>query len=160
MSRSSVERILGGTKGTLLTYLPGGLLESSLEKYALDALPKATAGERTEFIRYWRDQIWRQRERLDRASTRAGQPFQAPLTEATKAKPPVKTPATWLEECKVHTKVRSHERQAELMCIERSVYFDLKKGRKVGDATYIKAAQYITEPYAPCMVHDLKPPAD
>ena len=57
-------------------------------------------------------------------------------------------------------KTRSHERQAELMGIERSVYYDLKAGRRVGDATYIKAAQYITAHYALCTVPNLKPPTD
>jgi hypothetical protein len=46
------------------------------------------------------------------------------------------------------------------MGIERSVYFDLKAGRRVGDATYIKAAQYITAHYGLCTAPDLKPPTD
>jgi len=90
-------------KGTLLTYFPGGSLEGALEKYALEALPKGTATERTEFKRYWREQIWRQRECLDRESARAGHPFRRPLTEAMQAPPPAKTPKDWLADFPART---------------------------------------------------------
>lgn len=142
MDRSSVERILGGPKGLLLTYLPGDLAETALESYAAAALPQGTEAERAEFKRYWREQIWRQRDR----------PAQHPAKS--------KTAKDWLNECKVHTKVRSQESQADKMRIERSVYFKLKAGRRVSPETYIKAANYVTAHYAPCSVDDLKPPAD
>jgi hypothetical protein len=87
MDRSSVERILGGMKGTLLTYLPGGP-EEALERYALLALPTGTDAERIEFRRQWREQIWRQRECLDPASARAARPFRKPSTVAMPADPP------------------------------------------------------------------------
>lgn len=68
MDRSSIERFLGGMKGTLLTYMTGDLRENALESYAVAALPTGTQAERTEFKLYWREQIWKQRECLDRES--------------------------------------------------------------------------------------------
>lgn len=113
--------------------------ESTLESYAQKALPDGTPAEREEYKRYWREQIWRERG-------------EAPKGEAPKTR---KTAAEWLEECKVHCKTRSHERQAELMGIERSVYYDLKAGKRVSAATRIKAANYITAKYLLCTASDL-----
>ena len=178
MDRSSVERILGGMKGTLLSQFPDSLQEETLEEYAQQALPSSSPAEREDWKRYWREQIWRKSERLrfeterqepairigterpEHASAPAGPPCGEGLAEAGQLPVRAKTPSDWLTECKVFAKTRSHERQAELMGIERSVYFDLKAGRRVGDATYIKAAQYITAHYGLCTAPDLKPPTD
>jgi hypothetical protein len=178
MDRSSVERILGGMKGTLLSRFPESLQEEALEKYVQQALPTGSQAEREEFKRYWREQIWRKGEKLRFETERKERPIRigterpkhssAParplfgegLAEAVQLPVKGKTPNAWLTECKVFAKTRSHERQAELMGIERSVYYELKAGRRVGDATYIKAAQYITARYAPCTAADLKPPTD
>jgi hypothetical protein len=64
MDRSSVERILGGMKGTLLSQFPDSLQEETLEKYAQQALPSSSPAEREDWKRYWREQIWRKGERL------------------------------------------------------------------------------------------------
>jgi hypothetical protein len=134
-------RISSKVGAGLFNYYPAGLIETTLESCAKKALPNGSPKEREDWKRPWREKIWRMRT--------AAQPHQMP--------PPRKTPQEWMSECKVHTRARSHERQAEQMHIERSVYFDLKAGRPVGDATYIKAAQYITERYKPCTALDLKP---
>jgi hypothetical protein len=55
-------------------------------------------------------------------------------------------------EYKVLNKIRTHDLVAEKLGLERSVYFDLKAGRKVGEETYIKAALVIG-----CSRDDLKP---
>jgi hypothetical protein len=177
MDRSSIERTLA-SKLAVLNRMPGGFQEQHLENCAQQALPTGSQAEREEFKRYWREQIWRKGEQLrfeterqerairigterpERASAPAGPPCGEGLAEAVQLPVRAKTPNAWLTECKVFAKTRSHERQAELMGIERSVYFDLKAGRRVGDATYIKAAQYITAHYGLCTAPDLKPPTD
>jgi hypothetical protein len=63
-----------------------------------------------------------------------------------------KTPKQVILEYKVRNKIRTHELVAEKLGLERSVYFDLKAGRKVGEETYVKAALVIG-----CSPDDLKP---
>jgi len=63
-----------------------------------------------------------------------------------------KPPDQLLTEYKVKEKLRTHEKVAERLGLERSVYFDLKAGRKVSQETYVKAAMGIG-----CSVDDLKP---
>lgn len=63
-----------------------------------------------------------------------------------------KTPAQLLTEYKVSKRIRTHELVAEDLDLERSVYFDLKAGKRVSEETYIKAALRIG--CSPC---DLKP---
>ena len=48
--------------------------------------------------------------------------------------------------------IRTHELVAVDLGLERSVYFDLKAGRKVSEETYIKAALRLG-----CSPDDLKP---
>jgi hypothetical protein len=74
---------------------------------------------------------------------------QSPLATTPKAH---KTPSERLTEYKVLKKIRTHELVAEGLGLERSVYFDLKAGRKVSEETYIKAARAIG-----CSPEDLKP---
>jgi hypothetical protein len=52
-----------------------------------------------------------------------------------------KTPSQLLTEYKVLKKLRTQELVAENLGLERSVYFDLKAGRKVSEETYVKAAR-------------------
>ncbi|MGD0670087.1 MAG: hypothetical protein ABSB23_21335 [Bryobacteraceae bacterium] len=63
-----------------------------------------------------------------------------------------KTPDEVLTEFKVNEGIPSHELVAERLGLERSVYFEMKAGRKVSTGTYIKAAQIIG-----CTADDLKP---
>ena len=63
-----------------------------------------------------------------------------------------KTASELLTESKITKKFKTHEKQAEAMGIERSVYFDLKAGRKVGEESYIRAARIVG-----CKPEDLKP---
>ena len=63
-----------------------------------------------------------------------------------------KTPSQRLTEYKVLKKIRTHELVADVLGLERSVYFELKAGRKVSEETYIKAALAIG-----CSPDDLKP---
>ena len=63
-----------------------------------------------------------------------------------------KTPSRRLTEYKVLKKIRTHDVVAEALGLERSVYFDLKAGRKVSEETYVKAALAIG-----CSPDDLKP---
>jgi hypothetical protein len=65
---------------------------------------------------------------------------------------PRKTPSQRLIEYKVVKKIRTHDLVAEALGLERSVYFDLKAGRKVSEETYVKAALTIG-----CSPDDLKP---
>ena len=51
-----------------------------------------------------------------------------------------KAPAQLLTEYKVSKRIRTHELVAEDLGLERSVYFDLKAGKRVSEETYIKAA--------------------
>jgi hypothetical protein len=67
-------------------------------------------------------------------------------------KPSRKTPAQLLNENKVKKRIRTQELVAEDLGLERSVYFDLKAGRKVCEETYVKAALHIG-----CSPGDLKP---
>jgi hypothetical protein len=62
-----------------------------------------------------------------------------------------KTPSERLTEYKVSNKLRTHDLVAEKLGLERSVYFELKAGRKVSEETYIKAAHGLG-----CSVDDLK----
>ena len=55
-------------------------------------------------------------------------------------------------EYKVLKPIRTHELVAVDLGLERSVYFDLKAGRKVSEETYIKAALRLG-----CSPDDLKP---
>jgi hypothetical protein len=64
----------------------------------------------------------------------------------------VKTPAQRLTEYKVLKKIRTQDLVAEALDLERSVYFELKAGRKVSEETYVKAALGIG-----CSPDDLKP---
>jgi hypothetical protein len=57
-----------------------------------------------------------------------------------------------LTEYKVLKKIRTQELVAEDLGLERSVYFDLKAGKKVAEETYIKAALRLG-----CSADDLKP---
>jgi hypothetical protein len=68
------------------------------------------------------------------------------------ALPSHKTPAQLLTEYKVAKKIRTHELVAESLGLDRSVYFDLKAGRRVSEDTYIKAALCLG-----CSPDDLKP---
>jgi hypothetical protein len=77
------------------------------------------------------------------------QPKMAPL-ERTVSK--ARTASERLTEFKVKKRIRTHEKVAEGLGLERSVYFDLKAGRKVSEETYIKAALAIG-----CSPDDLKP---
>jgi hypothetical protein len=54
-----------------------------------------------------------------------------------------KPTAEILLEYKLSNKIRTHEKVAETLGLERSVYFDLKAGRKVSEETRHKAAQKI-----------------
>jgi hypothetical protein len=63
-----------------------------------------------------------------------------------------KTASELLTESKITNKFRTHEKQAEAMGLERSVYFDLKAGRKVGEECYVRAARVVG-----CKPGDLKP---
>ena len=63
-----------------------------------------------------------------------------------------KSPAQLLTEYKVQKHIRTQELVAEDLGLERSVYFDLKAGRKVSEETYIKAALRLS-----CSPDDLKP---
>ena len=63
-----------------------------------------------------------------------------------------KTPSERLTEYKVLKTIRTHELVAEALGLDRSVYFDLKAGRKVSEETYVKAALALG-----CSVDDLKP---
>jgi hypothetical protein len=67
-------------------------------------------------------------------------------------KPARKTASELLTESKITNKFKTHEKQAETMGIERSVYFDLKAGRKVSEESYIRAARIVG-----CKPEDLKP---
>jgi hypothetical protein len=62
-----------------------------------------------------------------------------------------KTTSERLTEYKVSHKLRTHDLVAEKLGLERSVYFELKGGRKVSQETYLKAAQALG-----CSVDDLK----
>jgi hypothetical protein len=64
-----------------------------------------------------------------------------------------KTPEQVILEYKVLNKIRTHELVAEKLGLERSVYFELKAGRRVSAETYVKAALAIG-----CSPNDLKPP--
>jgi hypothetical protein len=72
------------------------------------------------------------------------------LALATKA--PRKSPSQLLTEFKVANKIGTHEKVAERLGLERSVYFDLKAGKKSSEETRIKAARVIG-----CSPDDLKP---
>jgi hypothetical protein len=63
-----------------------------------------------------------------------------------------KTPSERLTEYKVLKPIRTQELVAVDLGLERSVYFDLKAGRKVSEETYIKAALRLG-----CSPDDLKP---
>lgn len=63
-----------------------------------------------------------------------------------------KTPSQLLMEYKVNKKIRTHELVADALGLERSVYFDLKAGRRVSEETYVKAALGLE-----CTPDDLKP---
>src|SRR2546425_2232154 len=53
-----------------------------------------------------------------------------------------------------YTTLFRSEKLAEMMGIERSVYFDMKKGKRVREEVYVKAARFIG-----CEPSDLKPAA-
>jgi len=72
------------------------------------------------------------------------------LALATKA--PRKAPSEVLTGFKVTNKIRTQEEVAERLGLERSVYFDLKAGKKSSEETRIKAARVIG-----CSPDDLKP---
>jgi hypothetical protein len=63
-----------------------------------------------------------------------------------------KTPQQVILKYKVLNKIRTHEQVADKLGLERSVYFELKAGRRVSEETYVKAALVIG-----CRVDDLKP---
>ncbi len=63
-----------------------------------------------------------------------------------------KTPDEILTEFKVKEDIPSHEQVAERLGLERSVYFEMKAGRKVSTETYVKAAMVIG-----CTPDELKP---
>jgi hypothetical protein len=63
-----------------------------------------------------------------------------------------KTPSELLTEHKVKNRIKTHEKVAEALGLERSVYFDLKAGRKVSEETYLKAARRLG-----CSTDELKP---
>jgi hypothetical protein len=71
----------------------------------------------------------------------------ANLTERNQLRKPAagarKTASEWLTESKITNGFKSHERQAEAMGLERSVYFELKAGRKVSEESYIRAARFL-----------------
>jgi hypothetical protein len=72
----------------------------------------------------------------------------------SEAEPPAKarlTNSARLTEYKVKKAIRTHELVAENLGLERSVYFDLKAGRRVSEETYIKTALAIG-----CTADDLK----
>ena len=84
---------------------------------------------------------------------------QAAALQATEGGPArKKTPKEWLDECKLGTRVRTHEEQSHLMNIEYSTYYDLRAGRRVSDTVLIKAADYISKSNkcGPCTAFDLK----
>jgi hypothetical protein len=57
-----------------------------------------------------------------------------------------------LNEYKVLKRIRTHQLVADDLDLERSVYFELKGGRKVSEETYLKAALRLG-----CSPDDLKP---
>lgn len=78
---------------------------------------------------------------------------QAEMTPPRRTLPKArKTPSERLTEYKVLKPIRTHELVAVDLGLERSVYFDLKAGRKVSEETYIKAALRLG-----CSPDDLKP---
>ena len=81
-----------------------------------------------------------------RQATGQSQPSLATAIETSR-----KSPSQRLIEYKILKKIRTHELVADDLGLERSVYFDLKRGRKVSDETYTRAALKLD-----CRPEDLK----
>jgi hypothetical protein len=101
--------------------------------------------------------LWIEHIRL----VRLGLEKEAELHGIRTGRPPRKPPSELLTECAVRTTVcsgtPSHNHQADKIGIHRTVYYDLKAGRRVSEATYTKVALYLTEHGVPCTARDLKP---
>jgi len=83
------------------------------------------------------------------------EPLSEQLEDSSQTPQPAKgrkTPEQVILEYKVLNKIRTHELVAEKLQLERSVYFEMKAGRKVSEETYVKAALVIG-----CSPDDLKP---
>jgi hypothetical protein len=89
-----------------------------------DAVPPATAENADPTV-------------AETAIQKEGNPLQKPAAGARK------TASEWLTASKITNKFKTHEKQAEAMGLERSVYFDLKAGRKVSEESYIRAARVV-----------------
>lgn len=180
-SKASVEASLAN-KLLIMSMMPPGVREQTLEGYANKALPHGSEQERNEFKRYWRAQLHREREHSDRereerSEREAEQQLRMlesntvkphkdlegdgsePLHERLSAhgsdrEPPVqpKSPKKFVDSVK-RLQPRSYEKLASTIGISKdTLYAITKESRWVTDDKYEQVAKFCK-----CTVEDLHP---